>query len=140
MLTRVSVCIKRAFHISQHRILRSFVSTLVVFIKNSVGLAESGGSQAMGSTVIVVRLRVESHYTARHGTARQNILSWFSYARIHTSPSPIGDDKDSVVGTERREYFACLLTNFRFECTLVFVVSCRCRVVPYNVNRPLTVR
>jgi hypothetical protein len=63
----------------------------------------------------------------------------FSHARIHISPSPTANDKDSIAEIERREYFACPLTDGRRECTLFFAVSCRCRVVPYNLNRPLTV-
>jgi hypothetical protein len=88
---------------------------------------------------LMTHLRVDSHYTARHDTTRhdttrQNILSWSSHHRIHISPSPTGNDKGSVVGIDRREYFACLLTDSRCECKLVFVVSCRFHVVPYNVE------
>jgi hypothetical protein len=77
-----------------------------------------------------VKFMVDSHYMARHGTVRydttrQNILLRFSHARIHTSPLPTANDKDSVGGIERREYFACLLDDSTCEGTLVFVVSCR---------------
>jgi hypothetical protein len=81
-----------------------------------------------------VRLRVDSHCTTRHDTTRQNIVVWFSSARIHTSPSRTANDKKSTVGFERREYFAYMLTDGRCACTLVFVVPCR-RVVPCNANR-----
>jgi hypothetical protein len=75
------------------------------------------------------RIRVDTHYTARHDTTRQSILSWSPHARIHISPSPIANDKDSVAGIERIQYFACLFTDDRCECMLFFVVSCRVVVV-----------
>jgi hypothetical protein len=88
-------------------------------------------------SVYIVRHGTTRHGTAQHHTTRRSILSWFSHAEIHITPSRIADVTDSVVGIERREYFASLLTDGRCECTLVFVVSCRYCVVPYNVNRPL---
>jgi hypothetical protein len=51
-------------------------------------------------------IHIIRHDTARYNTTRQNIFLWFSYARIHTSPSPTAKDKNSVAGTDRREYFA----------------------------------
>jgi hypothetical protein len=74
--------------------------------------------------------RVTLYGPTRDDTTRQNILLWFSHARIHTSSSPTSKDADSVVGTERREYFACVLTDGRREGTLVFAL---CRVVPCRI-------
>jgi hypothetical protein len=58
--------------------------------------------------VETLQLRVDSHYATRHHTTRQNILLWFSHARIRTSPSPTANDKDNVVGTVRREYIVSI--------------------------------
>jgi hypothetical protein len=108
---------------------------IVANMKTSTALpTESKCRLWIASKTYRYRVRVDSHYTARHDTTRSNILSWFSHARIRISPSATANDRDSVVGFERREHFTCLLTDGRCECTLVFVVSCR--VVPYNVNRP----
>jgi hypothetical protein len=74
-------------------------------------------------------IQIKGHGTTRHDTTRQNILLWLSRAWLHSSPSPTANDKDSGIGIESREYFACLWTDGRCECTLVFVVSCRCRIV-----------
>jgi hypothetical protein len=86
-------------------------------------------------------IRVDSHYTARHGTTRYDTTKYyFMVFTCSSSHCPSATANDTDIGIERREYFACLLTDGRYECTLVFVVSCRCRVVPYNVNRPLNCR
>jgi hypothetical protein len=47
--------------------------------------------------------------------------------------------KTGSLGLTEEKYFACLLTDGRCECTLVFLVWCR-RVVPYNVNRTLNLK
>jgi hypothetical protein len=74
------------------------------------------------------------HGKKRHDTTRQNILLWFSHARIHISPSTTAKDKDGVTGIDRREYFACLLTDGRYECTLVFVGSIH--IIRYDTKKP----
>jgi hypothetical protein len=100
--------------------VRSWVRSCGIFGGESgIGTGFSASISVLGSIHIIW------HGKMRHDTKRQNILSCFSHAGIHISPSPTANDKDSVAGFERREYFACLLTNGRCECTLVFVVSCR---------------
>jgi hypothetical protein len=72
--------------------------------------------------------RVTLYGTTRQDTTRHDATKyslWVSRAPIHTSPSRTANDKESVFGNERREYFARLLADGRHECTLVFVVSCR---------------
>jgi hypothetical protein len=70
----------------------------------------------------------------QHDTTWQNILLWFSHARIHIRPSRTANDGDSVSDIERREYFACLLlwlhvvsVNWRY----MWMHAGFYRVVPY---------
>jgi hypothetical protein len=45
--------------------------------------------------------RVTLYGTTRHDATGQYILSWFSHALIHTSPSPAANDKEIVAGMDR---------------------------------------
>jgi hypothetical protein len=70
-----------------------------------------------------VRVRVDSHYTARHDTTRQNILVRFPHARIHTSRWPTGSDTD-------RQRQCRLDSKKRISCLSVPVVAWYCEPLP----------
>jgi hypothetical protein len=79
--------------------------------------------------------KANSHYAARHDTTKRNIFLWFWHARIHSSRSRTGKDKNKHSPLDWKE-ISCLSPPVDMNARWLLCCVVSCRVVPYNVNGP----